>query len=254
MRRSTAVLVCLTLIAVACPLVAQDHAGSISRVSFWTVKAGMLDQFEAGLKKHNEFHRSANDPNALHTWTVLNGPDAGSYIRGSLGHDWADFDQEDSTSEEDARDVAANLDPYIETDVPRHYLFLRDISSPPKPEGISPLSNVIFFRLNQDGEQAFREGITKFHEAVGKTQWPTKGYFWHELWSGGAHPTFVLVLPMDSWADMVPLEPAFPEMIIQAYGPEEGLALLESFGQVIKKQWSQVHQYRTDLSYLPAGN
>lgn len=254
MRRSIAVGVCLTLIAVACPLVAQDHAGNISQVSFWTVKAGMSDKFEAGLKKHNEFHGSTNDPNALHTWTVLNGPDAGTYLRGSLGHDWADFDQEGSTSDEDARDVAANLDPYIETDVPRHFLFLRDISSQPDPGGISPLSNVIFFRLNQDGEQAFREAITKTHEAILKSQWPSKGYFWHELWSGGFHPTFVLVLPMDSWADMAPIEPPFAAMIMETYGPEEGLALLETFGQTIKKQWSQVHQYRPELSYVPAGD
>ena len=254
MSRSIAVGVCLTLIAVAFPLDAQDHAGNISRVSFWTVKAGMFDQFETGLKKHNEFHGSMNDPNALHTWTVLNGPDAGRYLRGSLGHDWADFDREESTSEEDARDVAANLDPYIESDLPQHYLFLRDISSQPNSEGIAPMSNVIFFRLNQAGEQAFREAITKTHEAIVKTQWPSKGYFWHELWSGGEHPTFVLVLPMDSWADMVPIEPAFPAMIMEAYGPEEGRALLETFGQTINKQWSQVHQYRPDLSYVPAGN
>jgi hypothetical protein len=254
MRRSIAIGVCFALMSVALPLVAQDHAGNIARVAFWTIKAGMIDEFEEGLKKHNAFHGSANDPGALHTWVIVNGPSAGQYVRASIGNDWADFDREGVPSEADARDVAANLDPYLETDVPQHYLFLSDISKPPASEGIAPMSNIIFFRLHQDGEQAFRETITKVHEAISKTEWPSRGYFWHELWSGGAHPTFVLVLPMENWADMAPIEPSFPAMIIEAYGPEEGTALLETFGKTIKKQWSQIHQYRPDLSYVPAGD
>ncbi len=254
MRRSIVLGVCFALMVGAWPARAQDHAGNVTRVTFWTIKSGMIEEFEEGLKKHNEFHRSVNDPTALHTWTVINGRDTGTYTRVSFDHDWADFDREAAMAEGDAQDAAANLDPYIEKGIPQHYLFLRDISKQPESEGFGSMISVIFYRLEMDGEQAFRETIGKVHEAITKTEWPSTGYLWYELWSGGAHPTFVLVLPKENWAAMAPLEPSFPAMIMEAYGPEEGKALLETFGRTIKKQWSRIEQYRPDLSYVPAGD
>jgi hypothetical protein len=52
----------------------------------------MSQQYEAGRKKHMAWHKSQNDPWSWHKWEVLTGPNTGSYVVGTFGHNWKDME------------------------------------------------------------------------------------------------------------------------------------------------------------------
>ncbi len=132
MRKAVLNLVGLCALLLVLPALAQaqEEPGVVARWTYWTIKAGMEDQFEEGLKRHNAFHKSQNDDWALHTWQVVTGKNSGKYVRGSFDHHWADFDAEDEMAEADAADSATNIDPYIEAGRPAIYNYLADLSRP----------------------------------------------------------------------------------------------------------------------------
>ena len=88
------------------------------------------------------------------------------------------------------------------------------------------------------------------HEALSGVDW--EPYLWYQLVNGGEHPTWVLALPRNSWAEMAPPEKDFGAMMMEVLGEEEAMALFESYGDTIEHQRSEIAAYRADLSYLPA--
>ncbi|MGH9510443.1 MAG: hypothetical protein ACRD2M_10925, partial [Terriglobales bacterium] len=67
------VAMCLAALGLAVPMLAQGPSGPVVRVATWKVRTGMNAQFEAGLKKHNQFHRVKNDRTELETWQISSG-------------------------------------------------------------------------------------------------------------------------------------------------------------------------------------
>lgn len=247
-----AVVVCALLLAL--PVAAQEEPGTITRATWWTVKAGMGEQFEEGLKRHNDFHRQQNDPVRLNTFEILTGERAGQYIRVTGGHHWADFDAEEQNAAADAADSAVNLDPYIASGIPRIYNFLPNLSRPRPGGGPSPMAALITFRL-KGGRSVpkFMNAISKVNAAARKTNWPVHT-FWYVLVNGGEHPTFVLGLPEENWAGFASPEKSLAVMLEDAHGRQEAEMILATFDKTIKSQRSEIVRYRPDLSYIPAGN
>ena len=113
------------------------------------------------------------------------------------------------------------------------------------------MASVITFRLKHGKEAHFNYLIKKFHETIGKSNWPAR-YEWYQLINGGAHPTYVLVIPRANWAAFKPLEPSFDAMLEQALGRHEAEQLLESFSKTLQHQESEIIKLRPDLSYTPS--
>ena len=253
MKKTVVSLVLCALLLVLAPVAQaeEEEPGTVTRISYWTIKAGMEDEFEEGLKRHNDFHKAHNDDWALHTWQVVTGKNAGKYLRGTFGHHWADFDAEDEMAEADAADAATNMNLYLESGHPIILNHLPNLSHPPESDGPSAMYRAVFFHLKQNGQRAFMEAVGKAHAAIGKTNWPSN-YIWYEVVDGGRIPTLILVLPRANWAAFAPQEKSFAEMLLEAYGEEEAGAILAAFGDSTALQWSETGAYRPDLSYVPA--
>jgi hypothetical protein len=254
MKKVLAALTVLAALSLALPAdaFAQEEPGVVARITFWTVRDGMEDEFEEGLKKHNAFHASIDDDWAIHTWQIVSGKRTGQYVRASFGHHWADFDREEEIAEQDSADSAQTLDPYIASARTQFYRFLPDLSRPAEG-GPSKLIRVVFFHLHQGSEPKFRGAIAKAHAAIQKTGWGSS-YLWHELEDGGSHPTYALGLPRDSWAGFAPQDKNFVEMLTEAYGEEDAGKVLRAITESIDHQWSETSAYREELSYLPGGS
>jgi hypothetical protein len=247
MQRLRIACLAATAAVLALPLTAEDMI--VTRVTAWKVKPGMEAKFEEGLKRHNEFHRKQADPLSLNTYQVQSGPNTGAYLRVAGNRHWQDFDAEAAIEKADQADTALNTDPYIESSMPIFYRVLADLSRP--KDGMSAMYSISFYHVKFSKTDDFRRAIRKFHEGIGKTQWPAH-YGWFELINGGDGPEFVLSLPREKWADFNPPEKSFATMIEEAFGRSEAEAIGEVFQNAVTGVSTEIIQYRPDLSYIPA--
>lgn len=258
MKRFFGCLAALAVLAMAWPVAAgatsheggEEAPGVVTQVTYWTVKDGMEDDFEAGLEKHNALHASQNDPTGLHTWQVVSGPHVGTYIRVSFGHHWADFDAAGENVEADEADAAVNVDAYIESATPMFYSVLPMLSRFPQGEGPSGVSRIITFNVRPGRQGAFMETIGKIHAAIEKTDWLAH-YIWYQREDGGRLPTYVVVLPGPNWASFAPNEKPLPAVLMEVYGEQETAKILGGITDSVESEWSETAVYRKDLSYLP---
>jgi hypothetical protein len=248
MRRTGAIAAVTLMLGFGAPIVAQETPGTIGQVIVTRVKAGMGKQYQEGRKRHMAWHKKQNDSWSWSTWEVTSGPYTGSYITLSFGHTWKDFDDwEARMGPGDAVDVDLNMTPYSESTTVSYYALLPDLSRP--PAATPKMSQVLHYLLKPEKESEFRHALQRAHEAIGKTSWP-QSYSWFELQNGGEGPHFVLVLPLNSFADMAGPEMPFPAMLAKAFGPFEAGAILDAFGQAAKSQWSELIVHRPDLGLI----
>src|SRR5437870_13306673 len=70
-----------------------QNANNVCRIYFSTPKPGMSQQYEAGRKKHMQFHRAQKDTWTCNTFAIETGDNAGKYVNSSSGHAWTDIDE-----------------------------------------------------------------------------------------------------------------------------------------------------------------
>ena len=156
-------------------------------------KAGNAAAFEAGRKKHMAFHKKANDTFTWITWEVISGPEMGSFLTGTAGHEWKDFDGWDKFEAEDGADVAVNLTPYTESTRGAFWVYRPDMSISPEAAEPSKFLQVLEFLVKPEGVTSFTEAVMKINEGLKKTNNATNASRWYVLASGDDGPRFALV-------------------------------------------------------------
>jgi hypothetical protein len=229
---------------------AADQPGTVGRVFVTAARPGMTAQYEAGRKKHMDWHRKQNDTWTWLVWQVETGPNAGSYVSGTFGHQWKDLDDwEKKLGEGDTADGAVNMVPFSQGGSNGIYTFMPDVSRPSATP--PPMSQVLHYHLKMGAEQEFKNAMKRIHEAIGKAGLPWN-YGWYELVDGGDHPSFVLTIALGGWADLAPSETPFAAMLAKAHGEFEAGEILKAVDRSVKSVRSEVLRFRPDLSYLPA--
>lgn len=251
MRRAWVCLVVLAFMFSISPVPAQPDEGTIARIVSWRAKPGMKDEMEKGIKKHMDWHRQHHDAWAWLTWETVTGENTGRYGGGTFDHHWADFDNPSVPEDEDQADADATVFPYIEDAQVRYYAYLPEVSR--KNDSGAAMNGIITFQVRAGKDRQFNHLIKKFHEAIGKTEWPVL-YSWYALVNGGRAGEYVLVLPRDKWADFAPLETPFAQMLEEAYGRAEADSILDAWGEVIEGSVNEIIANRPDLSYVPGSN
>ncbi len=251
MRSIGSSFIVASMLLLALPLGAQQESVMVTRVVVVKPKAGMQQQFEEALKRHLQWHRQ-NDPWTYWGWQIITGDRTGQYVVGTFGHRWEDFDTHAKFDPADQADANANVAQYLESANFSLLAFHPEISRLPDEEVPSPLVEVITYLVNGDSESEFNYTLRKIHEAIGKTKW-VPYYAWYELANGGEHPTYILVIPHNTWAEFQPPKKTFPAMLEEAYGREEADSLVKSLNRTVRSVRSEVGRFRTDLSAQPKG-
>ena len=177
---------------------------------------------------------------------IVSGNHEGEWVRGSVGHHWADFDT--GQSEEDVADSAIHLDPYIESSRTVFYAHQTDISN--DMDGGAPLAQIIYFHIKPGHEQVFRGAVTKIHEALAEQEsWPA--YNWYTVADGGKQPTWLVVLERENWAAFEPGDPEFGAVMAAKFGEEETGKIFEQLFSVVTGQYSHTIAFPPELSYTP---
>ncbi len=254
MRAPRAVLgTLLTLVAVT-PALAQQP-GKLVEIHINRIKPGMTQQYEAGRKKHMAWHKSQNDTWSWYTWSVVTGEGTGSYVVGTFQHNWKDLDGREKFTQADSADAQANMGAYLAGEEQSYYLFRNDLSlAPGEAFPPAPLVSVIHFMLNPDGVSDFVDAVKKINDGIKKTNYPSQGGSrFYQLANGGVGPHFVLVGDRSNWASFQPpTDKTLDAMMEEAYGKEQGAAILSSLRKAIRSVYTGALQYRPDLSYVAA--
>jgi hypothetical protein len=229
-----------------------QNANNVCRIYFSMPKPGAVQQYEAGRKKHMQFHRAQNDTWTWHTFAVETGDNAGMYVTSSCGHAWKDFDEwETRMGKADTADGATNLTPYVQSGRNSFYVYRADMSLAPANQPPAPLTAVTVFVLHPGATPDFIAAIKKTNDALNKqADWPkTSG--WLQLINGGEGPTFVLLNSRKNWEDFAPLPKSLPDVLNEAYGKETADQIQKTIRDSTARQYTEAASYRADLSYVP---
>ena len=75
---------------------------------------------------------------------------------------------------------------------------------------------------------------------------------WLQLANGGGVPTFVLLNQRKNWADFEPLPKTVQDVLTETYGKDAADQLLKTIRDSTEHLYTEIGQYRADLSYIPA--
>ncbi|HMK73604.1 MAG TPA: hypothetical protein VK454_09705 [Myxococcaceae bacterium] len=254
MTARNAVFGALCALLPAFPAMAQQPPGPVAQIVFQEVKSGATKQYEAGRKKHMAWHKSQKDTWTWYVWEVITGQDTGSYIVGTFGHAWKDFDGREKFEQADIADLSVNVGPSVSHDVDRVYIERADMSLSPSTASSTPapMVSVTAFSLRPEGVNDFIDAVKKINEGIKKTNYPQPGASrWYQLINGGEVPLYVLVGDRATWSAFQPNDKSLDAMMEEAYGKEQGAAILAAGRKAIKSQVTSASKYRPDLSYIP---
>lgn len=251
MRARRAVFGSVVALVAAIPALAQQP-GKLCEIHINRVKPGMTQQYEAGRKKHMAWHKGQNDAWSWYTWAVVTGEGTGSYVVGTFEHNWKDLDGREKFTQADAADAQANMGPSLAGEEESFYVYRDDLSLAPQAFPPAPLISVIHFRLKADGVNDFVEAVKKINDGFKKTNYPQAGASrFYQLVNGGESPHFVLVGDRANWGSFQPpTDKTLDAMMEDAYGKEQGGAILSSLRKAIRSVYTEALQYRPDLSYV----
>jgi len=239
--------------AAAFSVAAQSNPGNIAVLETQTPKSGMTQQYEQGRKQKADWHKQQKDPLPLWVFEILSGDDTGSYLVGRLGQHWMDYDKPPIPDAADTEEFNKAVGSYVESVKTHYYEYLPKLSNPSDSAGPAKYDEIITFRVRYEKRGEFRSAIGRMAEAVQKTKWPVK-FEWYELASGGFDGTYVLALPRASWADFEdnPSVKPFREMLRDAFGQAEADLVVARLEGSVESEYSEIIQFRPDLSYTPA--
>ena len=232
-------------------LTVAQKPGEIAYLHLNRVKSGMTTQYEATRKRHWLWHKKLGDTWSFHVWQIVSGDATGAYIVSSFGHTWKEVDESDRLLAGD-EDPGASVEPYLDSESESYYRYLSDLSLAPQNFSPAPKLAVTRLLLKPEGINDFVDGVKKIKEGIRKTNYPLAGSLrWYQLVSGGEGPQFLLLSDRANWAAFEPpTDKTLDAMMEEAYGKEQGTAILRTVRSAIRSQFLETWQYRSDLSFI----
>jgi len=251
MSKRTLAPAILLALSLAVPAAAQP-AGNVAVINTHTPKSGSTEKYEAARKKHMAWHKAQKDSWTWYTWEIVSGEASGSYYTGSFGHAWKDFDAQEKLEKADLADFAKGIGPTIARDYTSYYVRRADLSlTAPSDTPPSAYSFLTFFLLKPEGVNDFLDGVKKINDGIKKTNYHQQGpSTWYQLVNGGEGPLYILAGGRENWAAFAPNEKTLDQMMEEAYGKDQGAAIMAKARNAIRSTRTETLKYRADLSYV----
>lgn len=216
----------------------------------YTPKEGMNEQFDAGYKKHLEWHRQHKDPLLWYAWYVVFGDRLGMFIDGCFGSTFAAFDERVSPAE-DRVDFEQTTAPYADPVFRTAYTLRSDLSTatPLEDRKPSPMVHVGYYQIHP-GKQAAFEKVLRAVKQYLQNVTDSLDMTWYELTAGG-NPIYMLMVPLSGWSDYPKASFSLEKLIRQGYNVNKADSFLEAIATSIDQRGSEIWAYQSDLSYFP---
>jgi hypothetical protein len=229
---------------------AQDDSGDegVAMVIRVTPKSGAGPDLEKAITAYHKW-QAGNEGAMRYQWySILSGPDTGSYIARTGNHDWADFDASHDWDEEADMKFAAEVEPYIEEVQIWYTSEEKGWGSMPENIREFALFNITYWYVRSGMTADFRAGFSTIDSALKKGGFP-RHYSMARVVSGGQGEQMVLVRPLRNFADLSPFSPSFMEVMTKSMGSEAKVrSFLKDWGPTYKPGESFLIRYEPGLS------
>jgi hypothetical protein len=256
-------LVALCLVVVASAQTGQTTGTevSVAQLLFQTPHRDKADEYEEGTKRHIAWLKAHQEKWSWHTWQVLTGKDTGSYIVGTFSHRWEDFDARENFSMAVDSDFKKQVGPFLNSSSCTFYVLRTDLSNSPEPNPEPKYLQLNIFAVRPEGAREFSQSIRKMNAALKQTGFKSESFLspnsagghsrWYFMTNGGEGPQYMLVTDRNSYTDFNPVEKSLDDVMEQIYGKEQGDAIMSNVRKTFTHVYSELVQYRPDLSYTP---
>jgi hypothetical protein len=252
MRLGSIALSASLAVLVAATAAAQQPSGNVFEVIRTKAQPGMAEKYEAGRKKHMDWHRKMADPWGWTVGQITTGPDSGTYLVVTGGHEWQDFDTwVAKMGDGDSADAAVNLAPYQGESETQYWVRMPEYGLAAAPGSEYPMATITYFHLKPGATDAFFAAVKQIDEAGTKAGW-TRPANWYRLANGGQGGTFCVVGSRKNMAEMAAPSPGMSEAVEKHLGKAAADAMWKSFSDSIRYTETEMIQWRSDLSYQPA--
>jgi hypothetical protein len=232
---------------------AQNNPGNLVVVESQTPKPGMTQQYEQGRKQKADWHKQQKDPEALLVFQILSGEQTGSYLVSRGGLHWADLDHPAVPDAADTEEYNKVVGSYVASVTDSYYEFLPKFSNPDNSPLPSKYAEALLIRVKFGKLGDFRTALAKISEAERKAN-PSIHVQIYGLLNGGYSSTFVVIVPRANWAAFEESPNAKPlaQALMEAYGADETNSTTATLYNSIESEYSEILEFRQDLSYIPA--
>jgi hypothetical protein len=228
---------------------AQDQTGRISTLFIIKPKPGMGSKLEEGMKKHLAYHTRVNDTRTITVSNVVLGDDLGTYRVVYNNMRWQDLDAAQPLVAGDQADLALNVFPYVESTVSRVLLRSDSLSRIPVGEPAKAMSAVNYVFLNPGKGPEYAAYLGRLKQAHDRANSSYRYWVASQI-VGADGPVFVLVRPIEKFADNTPAQNR--QVLVAAFGELEADRLLNVPDEAVRRTASFITVNRTDLGYTPA--
>jgi len=223
----TAGLLALAVAPGAVAPVSAAAAGELARMVVIRPKPGLEAEFEAGYRRHLEWHRSAGDPWTWYGWRFVLGERLDLFMDGSFGHSAEELDRAIRPAD-DGADNATNVVPYADFLAHGVWERLPEASrGAPLPDP-SPFLALDTFDVVPGEEAAFEAALTGAALAARDER-----FSWFRLRRGGERPRYALMRAASSFGAGAALEP------------------VRFAAGLIERATSELLRYQPSMSYVP---
>jgi len=249
-RIGTCVAVFLALAVALSPAVAQENPNVYMSYTLEATQGHDAD-LESALKAQVKWYAANDETWHWHAWQIMTGKDTGKIVFRSPDHFWKDMDDRAERTVRATVNFKSTVGPHLKSIHGNVGVALLEQSNWPVDRALPAMVTVLEFNLHFGMAEQFAHVIGKIHDVMAEGEWPLQ-YAWLGSVTGDEIPTFRLVLPNETWADMQGPEKPFWAMMEEAIGRPDADALRADLQECVRQQSVALARFRPDLSYVPS--
>jgi hypothetical protein len=209
---------------------------NIAHFTIWKPLPGKESNFEAGYKKHLQWHKDNGDQWSWYGWYVILGPRVGWFIDASFNHSWADFDKPVKPVE-DKQDSRLHVSPFGDYQYNYKVAFLPALSISDTESLKSKYLRLITLQVaNMDTAKRVIDKLKAAYQGKG-----SKCFLTYKMADGGPLNQFQLFIGFSSYEDY-----GKSENILEEINQAENSLKVKTVSSVI----SETLMYLPDMSRL----
>ncbi|MGH8040429.1 MAG: hypothetical protein ACREPN_00090 [Rudaea sp.] len=226
---------------------AKATPGTIADTWIMWPKAGEEKQFEAAVKQHAAWRKTAGEGFVWSIYQPIVGNDLAYYVIRTGDHHWKDFDKQAAWEAKTKAEDVYQANVGIHVAKTEHYFS----DSDSKHSHWVDSKDYQFFSVTsfytKSGTYGDRlDAMNKIQKAVIDEKWPYPYEFSYAI--GGKEP-LQLVIPMKNYADMADPDPSIMKILAKSLGSDAAAAAtMKQFGGTIDHSSTTIYIYRPDLS------